>query len=224
MENNDFTEEELLIRLRNFEDQFVERKTFNDYRDWLRAVVSFANSAPINFPCVLFIGARDNGELEGGNTNLDKMQAKLNDQLKNTFPRVPYFLKIISIETRQALAVIVPGSASRPHFSGPAFVRHGGHTNEMTYEEYRESLAYQNSKAARILDYKGKQVTVINVNNTNRTQWSVATKIDSCNQHYVTFSPLSSSLTKDKLSFSLDRVQLSFDNPNDRLQVELIYS
>jgi len=44
----DMTERDLIGRLRNFEDQFVERKTSGDSKDWLKTVIGFANSAPNN--------------------------------------------------------------------------------------------------------------------------------------------------------------------------------
>ena len=41
---------DLLARLKNFKDHFVERKTSGDKRDWLKTVVAFANSAPNGYP------------------------------------------------------------------------------------------------------------------------------------------------------------------------------
>jgi hypothetical protein len=38
------TDADLLLKLKNFEDNFVERKTCGDGKNWLRAVVGFANS------------------------------------------------------------------------------------------------------------------------------------------------------------------------------------
>jgi len=70
-------EADLLIRLKNCEDAFVERKTAADSKDWLKTVVAFANSAPIGYPAVLFIGAKDDGTIESGPANLDTMQKTL---------------------------------------------------------------------------------------------------------------------------------------------------
>jgi hypothetical protein len=56
---------DLLARLKNFEDHFVERKTIGDQKDWKKTAVAFANSAPIGYPAVLYIGARENGQIEG---------------------------------------------------------------------------------------------------------------------------------------------------------------
>lgn len=67
----ELSDQDLLARLNQFEDQFVERKTANDKSDWLKTVVAFANSAPVGYPAILFIGVRDNGTLEG-DVNLDR--------------------------------------------------------------------------------------------------------------------------------------------------------
>ena len=60
----DMSDADLLARLCNFEDQFVERKTVADLNDALKTVVAFANSAPLGMPCVLYIGVRDDGQFE----------------------------------------------------------------------------------------------------------------------------------------------------------------
>ena len=57
----EMTETDLIGRLRNFEDHFVERKTGGDNKDWLKTAIAFANSAPNNFPCVLYIGVKNDG-------------------------------------------------------------------------------------------------------------------------------------------------------------------
>jgi hypothetical protein len=38
------SDEDLLRRLSNTEDNFTERKRFSDDREWLRTVIGFANS------------------------------------------------------------------------------------------------------------------------------------------------------------------------------------
>ncbi len=67
----ELTESDLLSRMRNFEDNFVERKTARDRKDWVKTVVAFANSAPIGYPCVLYNGVTNAGELEATQLNLD---------------------------------------------------------------------------------------------------------------------------------------------------------
>jgi predicted HTH transcriptional regulator len=76
------SDDDLLSRLTNTEDNFVERKRFSDDREWLRTVVAFANSCPIGYPGVLFIGVYDNGTVEqpGKPINLDSLQKTLTER------------------------------------------------------------------------------------------------------------------------------------------------
>jgi hypothetical protein len=63
---------------------------------------------------------------------------------------------------RHALAVIIPGSESRPHFAGLSYVRSGSESVEASEQQFMEFIAQRNSKAARILLWKHRKVTVIN--------------------------------------------------------------
>src|SRR5216683_2393750 len=55
------TYDALVLRLKSQEHDFVERKPRNQKGDWLQAAVAFANSAPIGWPAVLFVGVDDAG-------------------------------------------------------------------------------------------------------------------------------------------------------------------
>jgi predicted HTH transcriptional regulator len=86
-------------------------------------VVAFANSVPVGLPAVLYIGVKDNGEIETPQTNLDKIQTKFNTHMQSVYPRIAYAPKIVAEGGRQALAVMIPGSELRPHFAGLSYVR-----------------------------------------------------------------------------------------------------
>src|SRR6266478_8926655 len=101
----DFTEADLLARMRNFEDHLVERKVSKDEKDWKKTAVAFANSAPIGLPAVLYIGVRNNGEIETPQRDLDEVQKKFNAQMERVYPRIAYAPKIVAENGRQALAV-----------------------------------------------------------------------------------------------------------------------
>lgn len=73
---------ELLARMRNFEDHLVERKTIKDQKDWKKSVVAFLNSAPVRRPAVLYIGVRENGEIETPQPDLDEAQKKFNREME----------------------------------------------------------------------------------------------------------------------------------------------
>ena len=90
------TDQELQLRIRNFEDYFVERKSLGDSKDWLKTAVAFANSAPISFPCVLYLGVRNDGtpEPQAADSNLEKLQSTFAEEVKVAYPQIPYYPRI----------------------------------------------------------------------------------------------------------------------------------
>ena len=215
----DLNESDLLARMRNFEDHLVERKTVKDEKDWKKTAVAFANSAPVGLPAILYIGVRNNGEIETPQRDLDEIQRKFNTQMQRVFPRIAYVPKIISEDGQQALAVVIPGSELRPHFAGLSYVRKGSETIDASEEQFGELLAQRNSKAALILKSKGNNVTVINRFAAGQTQWPNSTVLIDCNQFYVTLQPVPH---EPPSSFPLSRVEINADNLRRRLQLEIL--
>src|SRR5216683_5643764 len=86
----ELTDTDLLARMRNFEDHLVERKTVKDEKDWKKTAVAFANSVPIGLPAVLYIGVRNNGEIETPQQNLDEAEKKFNRHMEKVYPRIAY--------------------------------------------------------------------------------------------------------------------------------------
>ncbi len=218
----DMSDGDLLARLKNFEDQFVERKTVADSKDWLKTVVAFANSAPIGFPCILYIGVRDNGDFESKVSDLDSVQKTLNRMLQNIQPRTAYLPKIIREGGMQALAVIVPGSNLRPHFSGPSYVRKGSETMEASEEQLTRLINSRTSKVYEILRYLGKPISVENCSvlgngQIQRGRWSWDTVVVDCNSFWVT---LQASQIGTK-SYILRDIELNYDHDRNRLKLEI---
>jgi predicted HTH transcriptional regulator len=91
----DFSDAELISRLNNFEDHFVERKSARDSRDWLKTAVALANSVPIGYPAILFANVKDNGTIETG-LNLDILQRSFSRVLSDAYPPVYYTAKVFS--------------------------------------------------------------------------------------------------------------------------------
>ena len=213
---------DLLNRLKNTEATFVERKTASDHKDWLKTVVAFANSTPIGYPAVLFIGAKDDGTIENGPKNLDSLQKTFNKKMENAYPTIYYLAKVLSDGDRQCLAIVVPGSDNRPHFAGQSYVRVGSETWVASVAQFDKLVAERQSKPYEILQWKGKQVLVevmrmekIEVLGAVHSS-SVLTVVD-CNTFYVTLQYSESKY----LAYSLHRVNLSFDTVNDRLKLEV---
>jgi hypothetical protein len=208
-----FTDADLISSLKNFEDHFVERKTSGDDKhDWVKTIVAFANSAPISFPCILYIGVRDNGEVEQKQVNLDTIQKTLNKEMKFIYPRIAYIPKILNVDGKQCLAVIVPGSSERPHFSGPAYIRKGSESIEASDEQFTRLIVERNLAAYQILQWKGQIISfyMTTRQGDQRYTGSASTVVD-CNQFYVTLQ-----IQQERLSFALREVDISFDHRNNR--------
>jgi predicted HTH transcriptional regulator len=219
------SDDDLLARMRNFEDHLVERKVVSDEKDWKKTAIAFANSVPVGLPAVLYIGVKDNGEIETPQRNLDEIQRKFNSKMEHVYPRIFYVPKIVRENGRQALAFIIPGSELRPHFAGLSYVRKGSETREASEEQFNSLIAQRNSKTSRILSWKDKKITVVNRLSVGRIagpggtegQWPDNTAVVNCDQFYVTLQ-----IGADpEFSFPLNRVEINFDNMRHRLQLEV---
>jgi predicted HTH transcriptional regulator len=216
----ELNDEELLLRLRSFEDTFVERKTSGDHKDWLKTVVAFANSTPIGYPAVLYIGVGNDGTPEEKPVDLDSLQRTFNEKLRDAYPPIYRLSKILNAGGKQILAVIVPGSEQRPRFAGQAYIRRGSETVEASGEQFANLIASRNSKACEILKWKGKAITldlmrVERAGILGAVISSQAYNVVDCNQFYVTLD----AGTYGK-SVPLDRVSVSFDEKAQRLKLE----
>lgn len=208
------TDEELANWLANTENAFIERKTSSDSRDWLKTVVGFANSAPAMYPAILYIGVKDDGSPEQKQADLDSVQKTLGERVRHAYPTVYYVTRILKVAGRELLAVIVPGSPNRPHFAGPAYVREGSVTVEASKDQFELLIAMRNSKASKILDWRGRVVTIGQLRKGEHRPGSFgqATVID-CNQFFVTLK------VSDLFFLSLDRLEISFDGSSQRLAI-----
>jgi hypothetical protein len=218
----ELSDEDLLIRLRNAEDQFTERKSSSDNRGWIRTAVAFANSAPIGYPAVLFIGARPDGMPEDLITNLDTLQQTFSREVGQAYPPIGCFPKVLNVDAKRVLAIIIPGSPERPHFTGQSYVRVGSENKKASEEQFSNLIAERNSKARKILEWKDKDITVrfldrfILAGIVHERGGSDLFKIVECNQHYVTLQHRAS---KDSVSLSF--VSISFNDHDNHLRLEV---
>ena len=84
------TDEALLLKLRGTEHDFVERKARAQKGDWLQAAVAFANSAPIGWPAVLFVGVDDDGAPQQGPEKLEDLSKGVAAVIEQAYPPI-YF-------------------------------------------------------------------------------------------------------------------------------------
>jgi hypothetical protein len=154
-------EEELLQRLRNSEDGFVERKSSFDQREAREAIVAFANSAHLDRPGLLFIGVRPDGSIQGVK-DPDTLARDSVDKLckEQCFPPITYTTAAVRADGLEVLAIIVPLSENRPHFAGNAFIREGSRTKKASNAAFEEMIASRNTKAGALLRMKGQTVSV----------------------------------------------------------------
>jgi predicted HTH transcriptional regulator len=213
---------ELLARMKNFEDNFVERKTVADDRDWLKTIVAFANSTPPGWNSVLFIGVKNSGEIETPQVNLDSLQIKLNATLLKTYPPIPCFKHVVEQNRRQALAVIVPYSENKPHFAGPSYVRKGSETVIASEDQFAELIASRNSLVAEILAHKDEFVHVVNSKRGNSafdSYWPGTPKIHDCNQHFITIE--SGMEPRNRITFPISDIVIGREPQSNRFQVTI---
>jgi predicted HTH transcriptional regulator len=211
-------DEDLLLRLRNYEDHFVERKTSGDHKDWLKTVVGFANSAPIGYPAVLYIGVKESGEVESG-VNLETLQKTLGKKLASAYPRIYYMTRVLAEHGIQFLAVVVPGSENRPHFAGPSYVRVGPETVKASDAEFQRLIDTRSSPVWQLNQWAGKQITleiVTTYGNLSRRQETTEAEIRFVNQFFVTLA-----YRGNCWSYPLKQLTISWDDRNKRLKVIL---
>jgi hypothetical protein len=212
--------------LTNFEDHFVERKSAGDSKDWLKTAVGFANSVPVGYPAILFVGVKDGGEIEG-RTNLDSLQQSFSKVVNEAYPPIYYTSKIISRDGKQCLAIIIPGSAFRPYFAGHSYVREGSQTKKASELQFANLISQRSSKTYEVQRWKGKAVTVqfpryelvVSGTVTWRTGERLEAVVKDCNHFYVVLQDAGNTLNPTILSFPLSFVEITYDGAKDRMEL-----
>jgi hypothetical protein len=160
-----YSDGEILKRLKDGEDSFVERKSFGDWKsDAVKTCVAFANSCPFDGPPgLLCIGVKDDGRIETIEQNLDALQKTLERELEATYPAIPHSTRIIASQEGRFIAVIIPPSSKGPHFSGPAYIRTGSITIKANEEAFERILDRQERKVREILKWQGERIKLLRV-------------------------------------------------------------
>jgi hypothetical protein len=185
------TDEALILKLQSTEHDFVERKSRSDKGAWLQTAVAFANSAPIGWPAILFIGVDDDGKPHVNTDKLEDLMKSVSSMLDLAYPAIYRHILPLHLPDGSCLAVVIPGSETRPHFAGKSYVRDGPQTKEASGEQYEVLIAERQSKAREILKFKGKQVTLQEIRNrgTHTAQIGGTTAtVEDCNQFFVTLA------------------------------------
>ncbi len=211
----------LLRHLHSAETTFVERKRVSDTQDFAKNVVAYANSLRPDEEGVLFIGATDKGEIEDHKSSLDQMQKTFIQKTRDIYPEPPYYYTVeVSEENRSRLAVVVPGGRLKPYFAGPPYLRVLSTSAKATTAQYEQLLASRSDKAYELQQWIGRSITVktfvrrvgIHYQIDERENEAV---IEGCNQFYLTVR-----LNNRLWSYSLNKLDLAYDHPRNRLQIE----
>jgi hypothetical protein len=211
----------LLRLLHSTEHTYAERKTVGDSKDWIRTVVAFANTLDSSQEGVLFIGATDKGEIEANSANFDKLQKTFSEKMQNVYPSVYYTTKIVKEDDRECLAVIVPGSTSKPHFAGPLYLRDGSQSIVAKSEQYESLLAARTSKAQELQRWINQFVTMRLFSRRQGVGYQLdqrdeEAELIACNQFYVTVF-----YRNNRWSYPLSRIEIAYDHRHNRLELEI---
>ncbi len=211
--------DDLLNKIVDHEDNFVERKLEGVKNAELRQTVSaFANTVPEGRYAVLFIGLHDKtGEVLGvGNT--DQLQKRVRDVCQgDCYPSIDHSCEVLTIGDKKVVAVVIPPSTAKPHFTGPAYVRVGSESPKASLQQYEDLILSRIDKAREILKYKNQVFTVLGVGyklGSNKPlggayRESRECRIEACTGHLVTLHDISSGL---RFSEPLAHVMVSYDH------------
>jgi hypothetical protein len=175
---------------------------------------------------VIFIGIADNGRRIGVD-DADGIQREIRRVAENEcYPPVRCEPVVIQNSGVEIVAIIIPPSTNRPHFSGHAYVRRGSESVNASIELFDEMVASRNDKARKLLAQKGKLISARFTGNTKLDRdpqyaggpprkWRDY-KIEHCDAHYVRFVDVIFQLIYTP---SLEHVAIEFDSQQHRLQL-----
>ncbi|MFL6210187.1 MAG: helix-turn-helix domain-containing protein [Pyrinomonadaceae bacterium] len=215
---DDLLTEKLLGKLKDYEDGFTERKLEGvSSEDVCKTLVAFANSLRDNEEAYLFIGIADNGEIKGVSkpTEIQKWIKKLAE--RTCYPAIHYINKVVAVDGKPVIAVIVRASTNKPHFARPAYIRKGSESVEASPELYEELIASRNDKARRILREKGEVISVWRnfIFKSNYVPGSKHTcKIVDCDAFFVSLYDMDK---QEDLYIPLEHIYISRDGENQRM-------
>jgi len=225
------THSEILHRLTLPEHPLVERKSKGVKPHEIRqSACAFANFLAPEEEAIIFIGVRNDGQIQGlSDSEADSRQMDVREACeRECYPSIKFRIVLLH-QQQNVLAVVIPASDNRPHFSGPAYVRRGSESVAASAEIFQQLIDSRNSKVSELLRYKdaSQVVTVVAVGHRLIQDHPVAAalhreigefKVTGCNAHYVQLARLHDSY---RISRALERVQISRDEEKWRPMLTL---
>jgi hypothetical protein len=215
-------EDELLARLADAEDAFVERKPTPDREEIREAAAAFANSVRAPDSGVIFLGVERDGTVNDVIRDADKGQREATRALQKCYPPLEGVqLCALHPAGKNVVAVVVPESRNRPHFTGGAFVRVGSETKQASPELFGRMIDERNDLCWELKPWVNRHVSVVRQETflpssgvsqsdpSPPTWWggSEEAKLEGVNRFYVVVRPQ----TGHPLSFSVRRIMLEWD-------------
>ncbi|MBK7999023.1 MAG: ATP-binding protein, partial [Verrucomicrobia bacterium] len=154
------TDDDLKRLARQSESDLIERKKSRHTHDVRVALVAFANSVRHGECAVLFIGIGPLGEIVGVERADENQREIRRIAEQECYPPVDCQIRIVIIDGKEVLAVLVPHSAKRPHFAGHAFVRKGSESVKSSAMAMENLIASRNDKASRLIEMIGQKVLI----------------------------------------------------------------
>ena len=224
--------DDLMKLIGNHEDNFVERKQEGVTPAELRQTIcAFANSVPEGSFGVLFIGIHDKtGEVIGvGNT--DQLQKRVRDAGQgDCYPPIKYTSEVLNVGDKAVVAVVIPPSATKPHFTGPAYVRVGSESPKASAQQFDELILSRIDKAREILEHKDDVFTVLGIgyelgsnkplSDANYREMREC-RVKACTAHLVTLQDIA---TEIRFSEPLEHVIVNYDHEKYRPMLMVRFS
>jgi hypothetical protein len=218
------TPDELLRMIGNHEDAFVERKPDSVATSELRQTAgAFANTVPEGRAAVLFIGIHDKTGHILGVGNPDQLQKRIREVCQgDCYPPIDYTSEVLLVDNKPVVAVVIPASKDKPHFTGPAYVRVGSESRKASPQQYDELILNRIDKAREILRHKTEVFTVLGICyklgsnkplHDGNYRESRECQIEECTGHLVTLRDIASSV---RFSEPLAHVTINYDQEKRR--------
>jgi hypothetical protein len=222
-------DENVRQRVRDFEDNFTERKLQGAAKGGAlrKTLVAFANSVPEHRTAVLYIGVHDNGNIEGVSSPDSVQKTVRQEAERGCYPPIDVTMEVLRADGKPVVAVIVPCSRTRRHFAGPSYVRIGSESVMASDQQFRGLIDSRIEKARWILEWKDKPITVaalgkeLGADRPLGDKWYRATHeclVLECNPQYVRLQDLSDGRC---VTEPLKNVTVSRDEARERLKLDV---
>ena len=222
--------DELAARAKDAEDVLVERKLTLEPEELRQAVVAFANTLGDQDTGVVFLGIANDGEIRGID-DPDGAQKNVRRHLQRCYPDVLAVVQTqaVTIDSRTIVAVLVRGSADRPHFTGGAWVRRGSETVRATETVFQALVEDRLSVVRHLRGFVGLPVTLLLPPKPQREPTSRMSRLlyvgpmpmdavlRDVNAFYVTLEKHGGTET-----YSVERIQIEYDVQNHRPRIRVV--